>query len=398
MTDNIEILNEKYTYSIENNEFIKLVLSKVKFKNSDLKKIVITPILIKSIPKQSFRYTYKTKDIVKNYSNAESVIKIVEYLTNNFLNADLKTIREDIQFISNKKGNSKIIIKEPLFKEVRINQHDSVKIKRIDTEGNLYLQSLGITDKDFKIKKNMHDKFRQINKYLEIIDSLSERFNKQKSIRIVDMGSGKGYLTFALYDYLKNSKKISVSLTGIEIREDLVNTCNITAEKCRFNDLKFKVGSITDFKEQNIDILIALHACDTATDDAIYSGIRSKAKLIIVAPCCQKQIRKAMNITNGFSSIMKYGILKERQAEILTDGLRAMFLEASGYNTKVFEFISTEHTAKNIMITAEKSTKQKNINEISLRIKNIKKQFGIEKHYLEVLLGSITNNQINYES
>ena len=177
-------------------------------------------------------------------------------------------------------------------------------------------------------------------------------------------------------------------MTGVEFREDLVTTCNTIAQKAGFHSLKFEKGTIADTKLDKIDVLIALHACDTATDDAIFRGIQSGAALIVCAPCCHKQIRKAMNVSNELSNITRFGILKERQAEIITDTIRAMLLEAYGYKTNVFEFISLEHTPKNVMIvgkkTAESNPKKQQILE---NIVAIKKLYGIEKHYLEILLG-----------
>ena len=295
------------------------------------------------------------------------------------------TTKETIQLFTNKKNNSKIKISEPTFTEVNFN-HDKVKKQRIYLKDNLYLQELGITTKDFKIKKDMHHKYRQINKYLEIIESLLGSLKNKKDIKIADMGSGKGYLTFALYDLLKNSLNLQAQISGIEFREDLVNKSNALTNKIGFSGLKFKQGTIEQTKIGEIDILIALHACDTATDEAIFKGIKSNASLIVVAPCCQKQIRKQFNVNNEMTSIVKHGILKERQAVIITDGLRALILEAYGYKTKVFEFISDEHTPKNIMIAGTKHNNKVNKDEILEKVKAIKTLFGIEYHYLEKLL------------
>ncbi len=200
------------------------------------------------------------------------------------------------------------------------------------------------------------------------------------------MGSGKGYLTFALYDFLKNSLNLQTQITGIEFREELVEKSNTLAKKAGFNNLKFKQGSIEQSEIGQIDVLIALHACDTATDEAIYKGIKSDASLIIVAPCCQKQIRKQFDVQNEMASIVKHGILKEQQAVIITDGIRALILEAFGYKTKVFEFISTEHTPKNTMIVGTKHNNKINKVEILEKVNAIKKLFGIEYHHLEKLL------------
>ena len=232
----------------------------------------------------------------------------------------------------------------------------------------------------------MHDKFKQINKYVEIFDSLINDVNLPEQISIADMGSGKGYLTFAIYDYLINKTKFIPTVTGIEFRKDLVDSCNIIAKKSSFDKLTFINGSIETTPIDHIDILIALHACDTATDEAIFKGIISKSSLIICAPCCHKQIRKQFKVSNEFSSFLKHGILEERQAELITDAIRALILEAFGYKTKVFEFISTEHTAKNIMIVGIKTDELQNRDEIFRKINAIKDFYGIKQHHLEKLL------------
>jgi protein-L-isoaspartate O-methyltransferase len=249
---------------------------------------------------------------------------------------------------------------------------------------------LGITTADGMIKKDMHDKFRQINKYIEIVAGIIKSATLSESISLVDMGSGKGYLTFALYDYIVNTLKINAKITGIELRNELVEKCNMIASKAGFSELSFHTGTIEKVEIPPSDILIALHACDTATDEAIYRGIKSDVKIIICAPCCHKQIRKQINPTNELKEITRHGILEERMAEILTDTFRALILEYYGYKTKVFEFISTEHTPKNVLIVGIKS-EEKTIhrNETLEKIKNLKDLFGIEFHYLEKLFGLI---------
>ena len=378
---------EKLEYAMDNSIFVKLIISNKKNKISDLNKITITPVKIKDEIKLSFNFTYETKDITKNFESSEATDLIHNYSEKDFLNFDLFTTQETIQLFINKKGNKKSIkISEPTFTSFPNLMHDKIKKKRINLVNNKYLHELGITSKEGKINKDMHDKYRQINKYLEIFEGLVKKNNINEQFSIVDMGSGKGYLTFALYDFLKNNLNLSPKISGVEFRQDLVDKCNLTAKNCNFENLSFHKGSIKDSIFKDVDILIALHACDTATDDAIYKGIQTNAKLIIVAPCCQKQIRKQFNVTNDLASILKHGILKERQAELITDGIRSLILEAYGYKTKVFEFISTEHTAKNIMITAEHSKKKINKDQIFKKIKSIKSLFGIDNHYLEKLL------------
>lgn len=224
------------------------------------------------------------------------------------------------------------------------------------------------------------------NKYLEIIEGLIESVTLPEEIHIVDMGSGKGYLTFALYDYLANEKGLNVQVTGIELREELVAYCNDIAKKCGFDKLKFVCKPIQEYTEKRIDILIALHACDTATDDAIYKGIVSNAQLIVCAPCCHKQIRQQVKGIEQESPILKYGIFKERQFEMVTDTIRALILEQHNYHTKVFEFISNEHTRKNVMLVGAKDSSGIEDQTLQSKINDIKKEFHIDFHYLEKLV------------
>lgn len=210
----------------------------------------------------------------------------------------------------------------------------------------------------------------------------------------MDMGSGKGYLTFSLYDFLIREYGLNATICGVELREQLVSFCNELAVKNQFTNLHFEAKDINDF-EGKIDMLIALHACDTATDIAIAKGIKARADIIIVAPCCHKQIRRQMdaNASSIFQPMLKHGIFCERTAEMLTDTIRALLLELHGYKTKVFEFISTEHTAKNVMIVATLQSKNNlQIEKILMQIDCLKQQFGINSHFLEQLLAEYDSN------
>jgi protein-L-isoaspartate O-methyltransferase len=245
---------------------------------------------------------------------------------------------------------------------------------------------LGVTDGEGNVIPKMADKFRQINKYLEIIESLIKNADLPEKISIVDMGSGKGYLTFALYDYLVQQRKMDVTITGIELRKELVDFCNDTAKACGFENLKFENKAIQEYKTKKLDVLIALHACDTATDDAIFKGMKANAELIITAPCCHKQIRQQLKGKEQESPILKYGIFKERQYEMVTDTMRALILEKHQYNTNIFEFISNEHTRKNVMLAATKTSKKADVENLNSKIEAIKSEYGVEEHYLEGLV------------
>lgn len=384
----LDIFCEKIIQSLGSNEFVKLTLSNKRNKENDLKHITAKAVLIKNNQKLSFVYTYPTKDITKNFDVTEAISLIKEMLTNDFTNGDLFTTGGDFHLALKNERKSKLTSSKATCCEPPSLSHDKEKKRWISLTDNIYLRELGITNPDGSLKKDMQDKYRQINKYIEIIDALLKQTKLPDHFHIVDMGAGKGYLTFAVYDYLVNTLHLNPEITGVEFRPELVDKCNRIANTAGFGQLHFKAGTIETANLDAVDVLIALHACDTATDEAIYRGIHSAAKLIICAPCCHKQLRKQLHPSNDLNLILKHGILEERQAELLTDGIRAAILEAYGYQTKVFEFISTEHTPKNVMITAIKSKKDETRRqEIFEKIKYIKGLYHIEFHYLERLLG-----------
>ncbi len=379
----IESFLINFQSSVENDTFIKLTLSKPTGNEPELKNVYVRPIEIKSQLMLSFTLRYKTKDIVKNYSLEEANGIISLWLGGTFLNANLLTAEADYTLMFNKKRKAKFLKKKASNQTIPEKLHNREKKQWINPLKSHFLNELGITNERGEVLKSSQRKFRQINKFIEIIDSLLPSKTKTSTFKIVDVGSGKGYLTFALYDYLKNTKQWNPEIYGIELRKPLVDFCNNLASQSGFDDLHFIAKDIDDFEVEKLDVLIALHACDIATDIAIAKGIQSKAEIIVVAPCCHKQVRKEINCHTEMSAVLKHGILEERQAELITDGIRALLLEANGYKTKVFEFISTEHTSKNLMIVG---TKAKVKPDALQKVAAIKKEFGIGFHYLEKLL------------
>ena len=373
--------------SLTEQNFVRMAMMNKRNKTNELNTVSVKRIEVKDGVKLSFVYRYPTKDITKNYSYDESIAIIEQHLSTDFLQADLFTLKADY-YLSIHKNNAAVIRQKACsISQVPQPRHDKEKQRLISSVGNIYLRELGITSSEGEIKKTMQDKYRQINKYIEIIDGILKNTSMEANFNVVDMGAGKGYLTFALYDYLYNVLQKTPRIIGVELRKELVADCNRIAQLSSFENLSFISGNIKETLLPKTDMLIALHACDTATDDAIFRGIHADAKIIICAPCCHKQLRKQMNPTNDLSSISQFGILKERQAELLTDGIRALLMEAYGYKTKVFEFIATEHTPKNVLIVGIKQkTKNIPIAEILQKIENIKKIHGIEFHYLENLL------------
>ena len=387
METNSEIktfLNKFKDAFLEHN-FVKLSLSKVYKVEKDLKNIYIVPVNIKNKNKLSFTYRYKTKDQVKNYDIEQALEYLYELIGPSFLQAQLKTTSESHQLLISKKGNSKLISSKS-DSDAPSKLHNKEKKYLIKSENNKYLQMLGVCDNNGRVKDKQQDKYKQINRYVELMSSWLSKLDSSKTQHIVDMGSGKGYLTFALYDYLTNSLKQNIKMIGIELRPELVSLCMEIRKACKFDGLEFVSKDINDFKSDKIDILIALHACDTATDSAIFKGIRSNANLIVCAPCCHKQVRRDMKERSKFNSITKHGIFKERQAEMLTDTLRTLIMEKEGYKTKAFEFISNEHTRKNIMLVGKKTNDKVDQTKISKEIEFLKKSFKIERQELEDLL------------
>ncbi|WP_435262308.1 class I SAM-dependent methyltransferase [Tenacibaculum sp. nBUS_03] len=377
-------LRDTLSQSILNANFVKMTLSKPIKKSDGLPNVYVRLVKIKGAEVLQFTYHYTTNDKVKNYTITEALSELEILLLDNFRAATLFTLKNDLLVFISKKKKISYKLNAPSFKNKLPDTHDKPK-ERL-AEAGKYLQYIGITDKDGKVIHKMADKYRQINKYLEIIEGLLKSTKLPKHIHIVDMGSGKGYLTFALYDYLVNLKKYNATVTGIELRSELVKYCNDVAKKSDFKNLSFVAQPIQEYDTNKIDILIALHACDTATDDAIYKGLSAKAELIICAPCCHKQIRQQVKGKEQDSPLLKYGIFKERQFEMVTDTIRALILEKNNYNTKVFEFISNEHTRKNVMLVGSKSSKKNDSSKIEDKIRSLKKTYAIEKHYLETLL------------
>jgi SAM-dependent methyltransferase len=374
--------------SLKQQEFVRLTLSGYQGQEAGLNSLLVQLVNLKGGLKLAFTYRYATKEIVKNLSIAEAEVALPDLIGQQFSNARLFTSQRDYQLTYNRRGEPRLIPSKPTFPNLQSAQpkaHDRQKHYFIQPAQNIYLKALGITNAQGEIIRTREAKFKQINKFIEIIDSLYRNSGliDRESLSIVDMGSGKGYLTFAVYDHFNRTVNKITAVKGIELRQELVDVCNATAQQAEFDQLKFIPGTIESAAQQATDIAIALHACDTATDDAIYASIQAKANIIVLAPCCHKQIRREMNHAATVKSTWEFGILIERQAQLVTDRLRSLVLELQGYQTKVFEFIDAEHTDKNIMITATKHDRKVNRDAILEQIAALKTMNGIRSFYLE---------------
>lgn len=375
--------------SLAKNSLIKLLLSKYRGADKSLQRITIRPISLQNEPMLSFVYQHQTNHITKNLSYDEGLTSIKLLLGSDFKSAHLATAQAEVQLEISKKGkvqisthNVKQAVAAPL-------EHDREKKRFVDIE-RPFLTKLGVTDSQHNLIPAMSRKWKQINKFIEVFSQALEAspHKNDQPINVVDFGSGKGYLTFAIHDYLRHSLHNDAQVTGVELRQALADLCNETAATLDHQGLSFVCGDVRTHAPKQTDVMIALHACDIATDYAIHYGIRANADIIMCSPCCHKQIRPQMHSPELFKPMLQYGVHMGQQAEMVTDSLRALFLEANGYATKVFEFISLEHTNKNKMILAVKKSQHnpKDSAVILAQIADIKAYYGIKEHCLETLL------------
>jgi len=266
-------------------------------------------------------------------------------------------------------------------------EHDREK-KRYLELSRPFLHDLGVTDKQHALIPAMSRKWKQINKFIEVFSHAlnSAPLAADQPLRVADFGSGKGYLTFAIHDYLSNTLQREAQVTGVELRQDMVELCNAAAKRLDHPGLVFECGDVRSVVPSAIEVMIALHACDIATDYAIHTGIRCGAAIIMCSPCCHKQIRPQLHSPGLLKPMLQYGLHLGQQAEMLTDSLRALYLEACGYETKVFEFISLEHTNKNKMILAVKRQAPGDSTALLEKIQQLKAFYGVKEHCLETLL------------
>ncbi|HSX50736.1 MAG TPA: SAM-dependent methyltransferase [Cellvibrio sp.] len=373
----------------------RLVLSKYKGNEPELNRITLRPVQIKEQKLLSFLYEYRTNHVTKNFTINDALIQLQQLLGAEFHNAHMITDDWETQLSFSKKG--KVLVNKNRNKNSAtansaevvqpVLAHNRDKLRYVE-QNRPYLRELGITDGNGQIIPAMSRKWKQINKFIEVLSGAIQQtgLDKRDELHIADFGSGKAYLTFAVHDYVSANPGVKTQVTGVELRQGLVDLCNQTAQKLSLAGIKFEQGDVQHFAAQDINIMIALHACDTATDYALNMGIRTGAEIIMCSPCCHKQIRPQLKSPALLAPVLQHGIHLGQEAEMLTDGLRALLLEAYGYDTKVFEFISLEHTSKNKMILAQKRKTPRDNSAILQQIADIKAFYGIKEQCLESLL------------
>ena len=363
--------------------FIKLTLGKFRGEGEP-SKAVATLVALKDVPHLKLVTSLARKDDTKTFSINDGINHIKSKIGDIYLSATLFATDRDVTLTYSKKREPHLTSGKPTLKAAEPAAHDRVKSYLVPPD-RPYLKALQVSDAEGRIKPTMQGKYRQICHFIEIFDGLLKDADQNKSdepLSILDIGSGKGYLTFALYDHLTTTLGRACRMTGIEVRGDLVKFCNELARSLNFSGLAFEAAEAQQRFATRADIVIALHACDTATDDAMALGIAAGAKMILAAPCCQHELAPQIKDTSeGFAGIVKYPLLKQRQADLVTDAARALLLEASGYKVKVIEFVSTEHTAKNILIAATK-TVNVNSDRAKRHYQELKRLMGFETHHL----------------
>jgi precorrin-6B methylase 2 len=335
--------------SVQTGTFVKLTLGKVRSPDPTLRNVFVRPVRLQAGARLSFVWRHTTRDLTRNLAPEEGVAEILRLLGADFLDAHLFTIDRTVQYETRNGVDARLAVKQAPNATPAPDEHDRERTRKLEAAAP-WLQALGVTNAAGRPREGMAGKLRQIQKFAELIDHLlvESGLAQVPEIAVTDMGCGKGYLTFALAELLKGRGVV----TGIESRPALVETTNRVARDCGFDRLNFVAGDIAGTTLSRVDVLVALHACDTATDDALAKGVEAGAKLLVVSPCCHKELRPQLVAPAVLAEPLRHGIFLERQAEFVTDALRALLLEWAGYRTKVFEFVSTEHTAKNLMIAA----------------------------------------------
>ncbi len=363
----------------------KMVISKPANKQSEYKKITVV-----LMPKfyQIAKYTEK-QVFHENVQPDKIAGRCIELMAENFQQLNAWTDDKEIYITVSKKG--KIFYKEKKT-EVRqpcqVNTHNRQK-QYLLPEGQIIepLVDMGIFTKDGKVVQSMYDKYKQINRIIEMIDD-SIRQHNYKKLNIIDFGCGKSYLTFIVYYYLTVIRSIDATIIGLDLKKDVIEKCNKAAQKYGYGNLRFELGDINGFKcPFDVDMVITLHACDTATDYALYNAVSWGAKMIFSVPCCQHELNKQIS-TDSLSLLTRYGIIQERFSALLTDAVRGNLLEYCGYKTQLLEFIDFAHTPKNILIRAVYNPQQtKKAKEKALaEVKSAVKEFNVNPTLYNLLI------------
>jgi SAM-dependent methyltransferase len=342
-------------------KLIDMVISGQKNKSEDKAvKVRIRPVILKNEIEYQVSEFVGRKVLHSNHSAADVKKKIIDYMTEDFKQAQINMTDAAATILSSKSKTLTCKYKKAgQLKAQRDLSHNRTK-KYIIQEGKpvAFMIDLGVMGQDGKIIRTRYDKFRQINRFLEYIEDILPKLDKERELTIIDFGCGKSYLTFAMYYYLKELKGYNIRIIGLDLKADVIEHCNELRTRYGYDKLDFYVGDIATYKDvDKVDMVVTLHACDIATDYALAKAVKWGAEVILSVPCCQHEANRTIK-SDILSPVMDYGILKERMAAIVTDAARAKLLTANGYDTQILEFIDMEHTPKNLLIRAVKGGKE----------------------------------------
>ncbi|CAH1210818.1 hypothetical protein PAECIP111893_03291 [Paenibacillus plantiphilus] len=340
---------------VDNGELRQAVFSQLRRKDEGIPpKTTIRAIELRGSLHYQFEYHSNNKVTHDNVPQAEAANRLAQWLEGHYRQALFKTAGADVQILFNKKGKATVLRKPPTSKaQEEPQQHNRLK-QRIVQEGEAapFMVELGIMTKSGQVIAKKQDKFKQINRFLEMVADVLPSLPSDREIRIVDFGCGKSYLTFALYHLLAIKQKRRISIVGLDLKEDVIAFCSELARKLGYDRLSFQVGDIAQYKEHSsVDMVVTLHACDTATDAALVQAVDWGAAVILSVPCCQHELfRQVAN--DDLRPLLSHGLLKERFSALATDAVRAQLLEVLGYKVQMLEFIDPDHTPKNMLIRA----------------------------------------------
>ncbi len=353
----MQTINELLDAVLPDGRLVSATLSQPRHKDNDAySKVAVKPMLLKNELHYQLAYHYDKKVTHDNLTPDQARIKLADLLENELRQALFCTLEADYQVLISKKGKTGILKKPPTKKEAPNLSHNRKKAYVLD-EGQPvpFLVELGVMNDKGRVLAAKYDKFRQINRFLEMVRDILPALPKDRRLTIVDFGCGKSYLTFALYHYLAVQEGFELNVVGLDLKADVIEHCEALARTLKYDGLHFRIGDIADYDEFDaVDMVITLHACDTATDAALEKAVRWGASAILSVPCCQHELfAQVQNET--LEPLLSHGILKERFSALATDAIRAKLLDIVGYKTQLLEFIDMEHTPKNILIRAVKS-------------------------------------------
>ncbi|WP_019421704.1 class I SAM-dependent methyltransferase [Paenibacillus sp. OSY-SE] len=355
----MEQLRQLVNQVIQQETLSSAVLSQLRSKPVEgYSKVTMKPVRVRGQLQMQFEYHYDNKVTHDNVPIEEAAERLMSLLEMTFKQALLRTTEADYQVLISKKYKVAIRKQAAVVKQVDVSHNR--KKRYILTEGDPvpFLIELGIMNKDGKVLAAKYDKFKQINRFLEMVADILPYLPQDRMVRIIDFGCGKSYLTFALYHFLHVQSKLPVHIVGLDLKKDVIEHCEALARRLNYDGLSFLMGDIAQYEgADEVDMVVTLHACDTATDAALNKAVRWGARVILSVPCCQHELNRQVE-QDVLAPLLSHGILKERFASLATDAIRAKLLDCVGYRTQLLEFIDMEHTPKNILIRAVRVEEQ----------------------------------------